>query len=442
MSGFANSRLNNQSRNSGTKRFAAVLCALLVCSFFTANVTAQSGTTEKPRSPDPYFASAKRSEKMPVVRQGSQTKIPGRRLPQAQSAPAPAKSSLDEALSKYQVTGYHGLEGSAQNAFEEGHVLAVVGGEPIFVGDVMFDANQLLQKFMPGAPEEIKNAERRKMLKRLLPKFIDEKLLLLHVKRGLPDPAAFDQIIEQAAEEFDEKAMKTLMEKSGAKSAIEFDAQLRAQGSSLRQMRRKWSEDQLVRFFIVRDMKSEASVTHHALLDYYRENISEFESPGRARWEQVMVRFDRIGSHSGAQESIVEIGNKIVYGANFAEIARKHSHGFQAADGGAHDWTTQGSLVSKELDQAIFSLPLNVLSDVIETDKGLHIIRVVERENASVVQFRDAQIEIRKKLEQQKRTEAFEEKLAKLRRETPVEVFELPSEKTRVSDAKGGRKIR
>ena len=207
-------------------------------------------------------------------------------------------------------------------------------------------------------------------------------------------------------------------------------------------MRKKWSEDQLVRFFIVKDMQSEASVTHHTLLDYYRENISDFESPARAKWEQVMVRFDRIGSHDGAQQAIVELGNKIVYGASFEEIAKKHSHGFQASDGGAHDWTTQGSLVSKELDQAIFSLPLNVLSDVIETDKGLHIIRVVERENASVVQFRDAQIEIRKKLEQKKRAEAFEDQLAKLRSEIPVEVFELPSERTRVSDAQFGGTIR
>ena len=155
-----------------------------------------------------------------------------------------------------------------------------------------------------------------------------------------------------------------------------------------------------------------------------------------------MVRFDRIGSHDGAQQSIVEIGNKIVYGASFSEIAKKHSHGFQADDGGLHDWTTQGSLVSKELDQAIFSLPLNVLSDVIETEKGLHIIRVVERENASVVQFRDAQIDIRKKLEQKKRAEAFEDQLAKLRSEIPVEVFELPSEKTRVGDAQFGGTIR
>ena len=220
--------------------------------------------------------------------------------------------------------------------------MAIVGGEPIFVGDVMFDANQILQKHMVGAPPELVQEQRRRLIKRMLPKFIDEKLLLLHVKRGIPEGADFADIVEQAAKEFDDKAMDKMMEQSGAKSAIEFDAQLRAQGSSLRQLREKWSQDQLVRFFIMRDIRTDTSITHHELLDYYREHISDFESPARSKWEQIVIRFGRTESRKAARQAIVELGNKVVYGASFSEVAKKSSHGFMASGGGAHDWTSKG----------------------------------------------------------------------------------------------------
>lgn len=392
-------------------------------------VAAQSGTTQRPRSADPYFSSAAKSEKMPVVRQGTQLHIQDRRVSNVkeQIKANPNAEISDEVLEKYQVTGYHDLKGSTGTAFEEGHVLAVVGGEPIFVGDVMFDANQILQKHMVGAPAEVVDEQRRKLIKRLLPKFIDEKLLLLHVKQGLPEGADFADIVSQAAKEFDEKAMESMMEQSGAKSVVEFDAQLRAQGSSLRQMRQKWSEEQLVRYFILRGIQSDTTVTHHELLDYYREHIADFESASRTKWEQVMIRFGRMDSREAARQAIVELGNKIVYGASFSEVAKKSSHGFMASEGGAHDWTSKGSLVLKEIDKAIFELPVGELSDVIETAQGFHIVRVVEREEAGVTDFRDAQIEIKKKLEQEKRAAAFEKQIAKLRSEVTVEIFELPS---------------
>ena len=67
-------------------------------------------------------------------------------------------------------------------------------------------------------------------------------------------------------------------------------------------------------------------------------------------------------------------------GAPFPEIARSGSDGVTASDGGARDWTTQGSLVSKKLDEALFGLPVGELSPILEDEYGLHIVRVTERE--------------------------------------------------------------
>ncbi len=320
----------------------------------------------------------------------------------------------------------------AGEPFEPGFVLAIVGGEPIFVGDLMLEANQLIEQFAPDAPESVKAGQRRELIKRLLPKYIDQKRLLIDTKRGLPEGADFDKIVEQASKEFDEKALPEIMKQNGVTSTAELDAQLRARGSSLRKLRESWSIDQLVRYFLSQKLKIDTEISHQELLNYYNEHREDFEIKARARWQQVMVEFKNHRSRREAKRAIVEMGNQIVYGADMEAVAKKGSDGFRADEGGVHDWTTQGSLVLKELDQAIFSLPVGELSDIIETDRGYHIVRVLERSDAGSVPFTEAQVQIRKKLEEEKRLAALEEHLSKLREEIPVEVYELPSGKPSV----------
>ena len=73
------------------------------------------------------------------------------------------------------------------------------------------------------------------------------------------------------------------------------------------------------------------------------------------------------------------MGNEVYFGAPFATIARKHSQEPNAQKGGYYDWTSQGSLASKPINQAIFTLEAGKLSQIIEDDRGCHIVRVIER---------------------------------------------------------------
>ena len=66
-----------------------------------------------------------------------------------------------------------------------------------------------------------------------------------------------------------------------------------------------------------------------------------------------------------------------------------------AKEGGVHDWTAQGALASDELDKQIFSIPLNAMSEIIEDERGFHIIRVLERQQAGLTPLSEVQDEIR-----------------------------------------------
>lgn len=323
------------------------------------------------------------------------------------------------------------LQNNGGDEFEPGRVVAIVGGHPIFVGDMLFEANQLLDRFMPGAPEKVKAEQRGAVIKRLIPKFIDAKLLLIDTIDALPPEADFEKVIESAQSEFDEKALPKLVEQSGVKSPLELDAQLRAQGGSLRQMRYKWAEEQIIKYFIGRKLQVDTEVSHRDMLEVYQRDRQKYHRKARVRWEELAIRFERVPNRNEAKQLIKKMGNEVVYGAPLDAVAKRSSQGFTASDGGTHDWTSLGSLVYKDVEKALFTIPVNQLSDVIESKDGLHIVRVIERTDDSYTPFLEAQVEIRQQLENEKRNQAFEDHLKQLRQRIPFEVqledVELPA---------------
>ena len=305
--------------------------------------------------------------------------------------------------------------------FQPGKVVAIVGGEPIFVGDMLYEINQLVERFIAKAPEEVKARERQKLIPQILPKFVESKLLYHGMLSQLPEGVDIEAVLESTSSEFDKKARPKLMEAAGVETLPEFDAYLRRLGSSLRNLRQSWGRDQMTRYFLAQKLTVNNEVTHQEMLQNYRENLDSYAHIAKSRWEQIMIRFDRSASREAALAEIRKLNNQIVHGANLAALAKKSSHGFLASDGGQHDWTSKGALVLKEIDEAIFALPTGVLSKVIETKDGFHIIRVVERTEAGHTSFLDAQVDIKRKIISKKRKAAYDKHLAELRAQIPVE---------------------
>ena len=318
-------------------------------------------------------------------------------------------------------------EAKAQSmkAFEPGRVIAIVGGEPIFVGDMLFEANQIIETKIPQAPESAKQIQRKRLLKMLTKKFVDQKMLFVDAMGKLPSEASVDDLVRQASEVFNEQVLPNMIKSSGVKNITDFDANLRAQGSSLRQVRLSWAKDQLARQFVQQQMKADQTVTHQEMLDDYLSNKEKYAVRARSKWEQIMVRFDKHDSRNAAKKKIAELGNQVIYGASLKEIAKKESDGFRASDGGQHDWTGKGALVLKEIDKAIFDLPVGELSDIIESRDGYHIVRVIERNEASYTPFTEAQLEIKKRIKNDKLNAAFEKHLESVKERIPVEYFPI-----------------
>lgn len=316
---------------------------------------------------------------------------------------------------------------SKAREFKPGQIIAWVGDQPIQAGDLLPMVDRTLAPYLEKMPAEALeaqksaiDAQRENLLKQALNSAIETKLLYLDFLRSIPadkQEEVLPNITARAEEGFYAEELPKAIEKAKVASALELEADLRKYGSSIADQKRSFVERVLAQSMLGQNIDYHPEVTHMEMADHWRDNAEEFDRPARARWEKLTVAFDRFATKEEAWVAIGNMGNEVLRGAPLEAVARRHSQGVDATDGGYHDWTTKGSLASDEIDRAIFTLPIGQLSERIEDARGFHIVRVTERDNGGPVPFLEAQVEIQKKLRKQKVRKQVNEYVARLKKE-------------------------
>lgn len=305
-------------------------------------------------------------------------------------------------------------------------ILARVGSDVILASEVLPLVNEALRQNKDRVPEHQLEALRRKLVQQRLVSLIQTKLIYQDAVRSIPEEG-LPHIQEQLSEEFEKTELPKMMERAGASSRQDLEQKLRSLGTSIQREKKSFSERILAAQWMQEQIDRDQEITHAQMLAYYEEHLSEFETPARARWQELAVRFSEYPSRAAAREALARMGNQVIDGASFAEVAKAQSDGPTAESGGQRDWTNKGSLRNKDIDRAIFSLPVGKLSPIIEDDRGLHIVRVVEREEARRKPFVEAQVEIKEKIRQERIRKQHEAYTEKLRKQIPVwTIFEDP----------------
>jgi hypothetical protein len=230
-----------------------------------------------------------------------------------------------------------------------------------------------------------------------------------------------------------------LMKEKQCETMTELGLVLRQYGSSLDKQIRFYGENILGRSTLSRQMLTNPEVTHEEMLDYYAANADEFAIPAKAKFEILTIKFASHPTRNDAWNKLAQMGNEVYFGTPFATVAKKHSEEPRAKDGGVYDWTTKGSLASKVIDEAIFTLEPGKLSQILEDERGVHIVRVTERQEESQVAFLDAQTSIKEAIVLKKRETDFKKAVESLRVGVVVwTIFDEPTELARQPNPQGG----
>ena len=317
-------------------------------------------------------------------------------------------------------------------------VLATVWSDPILASDVMPFVNDVFAANKDQYPPEQHEKLRTMLIKQRMASLIETKTLVNDARRTIPKEN-IKNIETKVFEAFEKQELPKMLKKTNSASRAELDQKLRTVGSSIDREKQGFFEKTLAQQWVIEKVRPEKAgeITHEDMLEWYREHLAEYESPPKARWQQLTIRAGKTREKGEAWRMLARLGNAVAAGAPFAEVAKQHSEGVTAADGGLRDWTNKGSLVSKPLDQALFNLEVGRLSDIIEDEQGFHIILVLERQDTTRVPFTQAQSEIKEKIKKQRQQELVSKYLTDLRKQTPVWTIFDEAEKAEVSGRPG-----
>jgi peptidyl-prolyl cis-trans isomerase SurA len=141
----------------------------------------------------------------------------------------------------------------------------------------------------------------------------------------------------------------------------------------------------------------------------------------QTRVRHILARVNDLVSEDEARRKITVLRQRLVDGANFADLARLNSDDAASARrGGELPWTVPGDLVP-EFERAMNALKIGELSQPVRTPFGFHIIQVLERRTADLSADRK-RIEARRVLRERRGDEAYQEWLRQLRDRAYVEV--------------------
>ncbi|MEL6894480.1 MAG: peptidyl-prolyl cis-trans isomerase, partial [Planctomycetota bacterium] len=303
-------------------------------------------------------------------------------------------------------------------------VVAYVDREAILAGDILLDVEariasakkQIESQGKQLADLEIKRARgmlfRGMLQARVRDKMMRQAFLLKQVGTKSADQRAdaTKQMQTRAREAFYAERVPDIMKQLGVTTIEALNTELGKSGRSLLREEDQFLDSVLADAYRRDTIPSEPHIPLAEIIGYYDEHIDDYSRAARVRWEQLSVQFDRHPSPAAAKEKIAMMGNKVFYGGNLAAVAKEFSEEPFASGGGQHDWTSQGSLASVPLDQNLFRLPLNKLSQYIEDENGVHIVRVLERQPAGSIPLSEVQDEI-KQLLQRKKGEKLQQKL-------------------------------
>ena len=141
---------------------------------------------------------------------------------------------------------------------------------------------------------------------------------------------------------------------------------------------------------------SPISVSDGEVKKFYTDNkAAKFTHPDIVRASHILIK-----DEAKAKEvlALAQAPN-----SDFAALAKQYSEDTgSAANGGDLDYFTKDQMV-KPFSDAAFALKPDNVSDLVKTEFGYHIIKVVDRKRAGVTPFEDIKADIKKYLEDEKK---------------------------------------
>jgi len=187
--------------------------------------------------------------------------------------------------------------------------------------------------------------------------------------------------------------------------------ELLKKGKTMEVYQKETSQSLLLHKLLKREVVDRIAVSREEVEKYYQEHPQEFRKPEEVRVRQIVTT---------TEEEAADLRKQILRGASFEELARKHSLGPEASEGGDLGYFPRG-LMPPAIEEACFKLYSSHVSRVVTSPYGYHLFQLVDRRPARELTLQDAWQEIVHKLTLEKTREAEDYYIRSLRESARIE---------------------
>jgi peptidyl-prolyl cis-trans isomerase SurA len=231
---------------------------------------------------------------------------------------------------------------------------------------------------------------------------------------------------EQGVKVSDEQVeghLQSVMRQQGWGEA-ELAQYLAAQGMTREQLKKQSYDFLLQQSVTQRNLAAKVQVSESDLEGAYRDYLTEAKAEARVEGAHIILPVPA-GSDAAAEAATKQLAQELLTraqnGESFEELAREHSKGPGASDGGDLGVITRGGGLPKSLEDAFFKLKEGEVSGPIRSPFGYHVIKVTRLATQAPPSLEAVRPQLEAQLRQSRFQEALQAWIEKLKTSAFIE---------------------
>ncbi|MBF0273993.1 MAG: peptidylprolyl isomerase, partial [Nitrospinae bacterium] len=258
------------------------------------------------------------------------------------------------------------------------------------------------------------NAEKEKELRTQI---IERIINVLLIK-----DEAVKKNIEVSEQEINE-AIRNVKDKNNLSEDV-FRKMLEGQGIKEDEYREKIKDQLLSSRIVSQEINSKIVISDKESKDYYEKHKEEFKSPKEIEVEHILLLLSPEASENeveSVRKRMVDIQNKIKSGKSFEKLAATYSDDPSKGESGSIGYIKRGATVP-QFEEVAFKLKVGEVSDIVRTNFGLHLIKVVNEKPRKQLSFEDAKADVNELLFKEKFNALYDEWVKNIRKDSFIEI--------------------
>ena len=208
-------------------------------------------------------------------------------------------------------------------------------------------------------------------------------------------------------------------------SKDEFKKLLNEMGLTESDVQKQISRGMAIQQLIDKEVGDKIKIGEEEVKSYYDANPQVFQQPEQVQASHILVKVDATATQAQkdeARKKIESVQKKAQKGEDFATLAKTYSEGPSGPQGGDLGYFRRGQMV-KPFEEAAFNLKPNETSDIVETQFGYHLIKVVDKKPAQKIAYADVKERLSEHLKKQKMDSEANTYIQSLRSSAKIEKF-------------------